>query len=556
MAKKLHHLFLLFFFTVFSFSTHALDYATPNVSLQSPHYRDIEKLISFGLIDIYISGQKPYSRTEFARLTAEAESHLDRLKNETEKEAAENILKKLEKEFSFEMVQIGKKEGEKQFYDIRFLHRLRINSTFSNGDARQTNIDNGLGVLDAQINPILAYQEGRHFTKGLNNSFESQHFLNISPYFNIFVEPRFQTQIGIEGSADENQVYLQQGTVKGVYKNVALTAGRESLIWGQGLNANLLLSNNARGLDQIRISNESPFFLPLFLKYLGPSKFSFFYSDLGNETYFKHSYLAGFKLSFKPWSFFEFGMSNLVMSGGAGSPDGSFTDRLGNLFPFVQTFQGNQVQIDNKMGGLDFRFRVPQLRNTEFYLEAIFDDTPGSFKAFVLDDGGFIGGLYIPRLNKTGTLDFRTEIHRTGKRYYRHGQFLSGMAQNKKILGDELGPDAFAIYNYLNWDICENHLLKFAAQYEHRSNDFYIGPRAIYDTFKKTIILPKEKRIQLSSEWVYRPQNNPFTLSTKIAFERVNNFNFSSGVSRNNLLASLNLDFNFDKYFQKTSNNR
>ncbi|MBF0491892.1 MAG: hypothetical protein HQM15_03845 [Deltaproteobacteria bacterium] len=545
MTKKLCCLFALLFSFLVSSTSKAIDYASPNVSLLDPYYRDVEKLISFGLIDIYISGQKPYSRTEFSRLTAEAESHLDRLKNEEEKEVVENILKRLKKEFP----------SEKDFYDIRFLHQLKFSNVLTNSTPRFTTAS--ADSIDSEINPILSYQEGRHFVKGAQSAFESQHWINISPYFNIFIEPRFQFQYPAEDVDPENKIFLQNFQAKGVYKNLSLSVGRQALIYGQGKNGGLLLSSNPRSLDMFQLSNESPFFLPWIFKYLGPNKISFFLADLGPAQNFSGAYLAGYKWSLKPWSFFELGAALMVHSGGENSPEGSFRQRFGDLFPFSQALLGgSQNDIGNKMGGLDFRLRIPQLRNSELYGEMIFDDTHSRLDTMFIQDAGYLGGIYIPRLNRQGTLDLRLEYSRTGVRFYTHGQFSSGLTENGNILGSNLGRDAQSLSLSSNWDINSLHTLAFQLDYENRSNDVYAYITDPDAHFVKTTNLPNEERYRFGTEWQYRPLENPFSLSTKLSYERVKNFNFSSGDSRNNFLGSVTLNFNFDQWFQKVSNNR
>jgi hypothetical protein len=259
--------------------------------------------------------------------------------------------------------------------------------------------------------------------------------------------------------------------------------------------------------------------------------------------------LTGFKLSFQPATFFEFGLSGIDESGGDGSPPGSFGQRVENVFPFVQLFTGHQNQIDNKIGGADFRFRIPPARGLELYAETIFDDTPGnSAKKFFWDDAGYIFGIYAPRLTSSGNVDLRLEWNKTGIRMYRHGQFQSGWTLNRFILGDSLGPDAQGGYATLNWDIDRKNLLTFKGDVEWRSEDIYAGISDPNLHFVKTVSNPKETRYAFSTEWLHRLDGLPLFFKVQLGYERVRNFGFTSGDNRNNFLGQLALQVNFDRW--------
>jgi hypothetical protein len=555
---------LIFFLSSFIiFSPKVCAQASVNVPTSDPVYRDIDKLVGHGLIDIIIVGQRPYSRKEIARLTAEAMKNLSRFDEpltdpalsekkkdsiRKRKDYVEEILKRLERDYHEELVALGALEGDKIWYSAHPVEKVDVDLTFAASPARVLNNDNGLGKIDAVINPLLQNREGRHLVEGSNLSLESAHWVRVTNYLAFYAKPRFQLAVPADDQPNDNNVYLQNLYGKFNVKNLQIEVGRDNLVWGQGENAGILLSNNPRALDMAEISNDSPFILPWVFKYLGAHKLSFFYADLGPEQNFPNAFLAGYKWSLEPLSFFELGFSLIVQEGGEGSPPASFGTRVKSLFGFNPETAGQDVS--NKLGGIDMRFRIPPARGLELYGEAMFDDRHNSFfsHAQLVDDASYVAGVYLPRLVNTGKLDLRLEYHKTGDRFYRHPDFISGVTLNRFILGDNLGPDAYGIYLTTNWDIDPRNLFTFEEAFESRSNDIWaVGdPNAF--SFVKVQDNPDERRYRTSATWLHRFDPFPLLVKMQAAYERVENFNFVLGDSKNNFLGELFFQFNFDRW--------
>ena len=315
---------------------------------------------------------------------------------------------------------------------------------------------------------------------------------------------------------------------------------------GQGKDAGILLSNNPRGLDFGKISNDSPFFFPWVFRYMGANKFSFFYADLGPEQNFPHAYLTGYKWNLQPLRFFEVGAGLLVHAGGEGSPPASLGEQIGNLFRFNPT----DKQIGNIIGGFEIRFRIPPLRGTELYAEAMFDDRHNSFfsSAQLDDDASYIAGLYLPRVDNSGVLDLRFEYHRMGKRFYRHGTWTSGWTLNQFIIGDNLGPDAQGFYLSSRWDVDAKNLLTFEGAFESRSRDIWAIDDPHEFNFKKIQDFPDEKRFRGTAAWQHRVSDLPMRFVFEVGYERVQNFNFTADNSRNNFLGQFALELTLDSF--------
>lgn len=536
--------------------------ASVNVSTLDPVYRDIDKLVAHGLIYKIIVGQRPYSRMEIARLTKEAMFNFEKLEKrlaepeltEGEKSALQKrlqyirtILDRLKRDYREELVQLGVLPGRKSWYSVHFLEKVDVDTLVTNSEPHALAPENGLGGIDAVINPLVNYRQGRHIVDGATLALESTHWLRATNYFAMLVQPRFQLGLAINDQPDDNGVFVQNLYGKFNFKNFEIEMGRDNLVYGQGVNAGILLSNNPRGLDMIKLSNDAPFFFPWVLKYIGANKISFFYADLGPEQNFPHAYLTGYKWSLQPISFVEVGASLLVQAGGEGSPPASFGDRVASLFGFNPEPEGHQVS--NKIGGFDFRFRIPPLRGAELYGEVMFDDRHNNFfsQAQLIDDAAYVGGLYVPRANTTGSVDLRLEFHKTGNRFYRHGTWNSGWTLNRFLLGDNLGPDALGTYLEAHWDLSDRHLLGFYGAFESRSRDIWAVEDPFQFNFVKVEDFPDENRLRFVSDWLYRMKELPLEIRLALGYEHVWNFNYLSGNSRNNVLGEAGLRIYLDK---------
>ncbi|HEX5033287.1 MAG TPA: capsule assembly Wzi family protein, partial [bacterium] len=244
--------------------------ASVNVSTLDPVYRDIDKLVAHGLIKKIVMGQKPFSRREIARLAKEAMYYW-----QTKKEKAsagsvdyvETILGRLKRDYAEELIQLDALPGEKRAISAHLIEKAELDLTMTNSPSEAIPPLLPLGAIDAVINPMLDYRQGRRLVQGVNLGLETNHWLRASNYFAMLFKPRFQ--IGQGPAEDENRFDVLNLDGKVLIKNFEIEVGRDNLFYGQGKDAGLLLSANPRGLDMIKISNDEPFFFPWVFKYMG-----------------------------------------------------------------------------------------------------------------------------------------------------------------------------------------------------------------------------------------------------------------------------------------------
>lgn len=545
----MHRIALALFLTLFLITAPpalAWTESTPNVPINDRVYRQIDRLVASGLVKDVIYGQRPWSRSEIARIIEEAIRHRAEVPPPIapdDREIAlwleiDDLLEKMKDRFREELIQRGTIEGEKKRFSLHPLSYVEAGYTFVDSDARAVPVSNGLGSIDAFISPLTAYREGRHFPDGHQFSVETEHYARLTRFFSIYARPRFQLEVRDNKDVQFNP-FAQQLYAKLTLPHFELEVGRDSVEWGQGEFGGILLSNNARPLDMIKISNPSPSILPWLFKYIGPLRYTLLIANLGPEREFPYSFLTGFKLSAKPVSFFEIGFSHLMVLGGDGAPGVSVGGVLEEFF--IHRTGDRTTNVTNHQVGLDARIFLPFMRNSQIYIDTVFEDARKT--SYVLAHlANYQAGFYIPRLDQTGTMSLRLEYRHGSPYYARNAPFITGMTLNRRILGDELGPQADGGYVDLSWDPSERLNFTWSLLFERRRGDV-LAETADNLHLVTITSAPAELRFSLVTRGVY-DFNAKTSLTMALGYERTQKYNFVTGDNRNGFLASAGLRFN------------
>jgi hypothetical protein len=433
------------------------------------------------------------------------------------------------------------------------MHTLNVDVTQAETPTRAIPRDNGLGSIDGTLNPMLADRAGRPLVDGSNLLLASDHVFE-SQHVALSMRPEVQ---GLRRTSGETTVRatLQQAELRLLLRNVAFDIGRDNVRWGQAVDGSLLTSANSPPLNLIRITNERLWVMPSVLRYLGPSKFSIFYSALGNQQNFPGAYFVGYKASISPSSRFELGGTVYSKSGGHGAPRGTLTARILDLFPFLDASNyANKLglrgvfEFSDRYAGLDARLRFPSLRGAEVYSELLLNDFDVRRLGSVLwQDAGHILGLSVPRITCSGRVASWLEYHHTGERYYEHFQYLSGQTLQHTLIGDQLGPDAQGAYANVDWYRRATNRMSAELAVERRSNDQFMYLPVALPKFGWSRIQsrPKEWRERLVLGWSQLPSARGVGAFGQIGYERVQNFSFVDGADRNNFLGRVGLQYLF-----------
>ena len=530
--------------------------ATTYINPLDEAYTDIQTLVAAGLVDRVFVGQRPYSRLEFAHIVNRADEALGRRDT---LEASTRYLRDLVATIRERLALAnpnGSKLGDSSAASLVRTFPLRAASldyTQTDGPTRRIPVSNGLGQIDASMNPLIAERLATPLVDGWNLTLMTNHVVE-TKHFAASVSPGLVVQRDPSGGARVD-AWLQDFQLRFLTRNFALDVGREYALWGQSYQGGLLGSTSAPPLDQVRVSNERPFTPPWVLRYLGPTKITAFYSNLGAAQNYPYPYFIGYKISIVPTSRLELGFTSYTKAGGEGAPSASLGARLVDLFPFInRSFYAGVIgvpgayEFSDHYAGADMRWRVPGLRGAELYWELIFNDFDIKRLSSVLwEDAGHVAGLNLPRLTPDGRLGASIEYHHTGIRYFEHHQFTTGMAFHGTVIGDLLGPDGQGAYGNVRWAASPWRRFRFDAALERRSHDEYQLLPLPFPQFRfgRTLERPKEWRMRAVASWNSLARESGLGTLAEVGYERVRNFYFVEGSDRNNFLARLGLEYRY-----------
>lgn len=105
------------------------------------------------------------------------------------------------------------------------------------------------------------------------------------------------------------------------YKNLRLVVGREPVSFGPSVHGNLVLSTNARPLDQVRLEHEAPFRLPGPLAGAGEFRAALFFGKLDDpgRNDVISPWITGTRLEYAPVRWLSVGLNRSALFGGEGN---------------------------------------------------------------------------------------------------------------------------------------------------------------------------------------------------------------------------------------------
>ncbi|MCK5826557.1 MAG: capsule assembly Wzi family protein [Desulfuromusa sp.] len=397
------------------FSTHA-SVVSPLIPLDSWVYPALDKLSGLGLINSSLAGSRPYSRIEAARQVEEANLLIEDV---SVPPVALELLQRLETELAESLTELGDASVAGYFKPVR---QLRADYIYQDGDASH------YPQTDARQFALNKNNFGIDYVNHNNGQLTLQGDGRISRFLGFEWQPLLLTN-----SSDDLEVKWLTARVTLALGPVEISAGRQSLGWGQGYNGSLLLGNNAKPLDMIRINTPSPIMLPWLFKYLGPFQFDVFWSQLEEERQVPEPYFAGMRVNMKPLPWLELGATRTVMFGGDGRPDV-------DLDEFITILGGKNLDGDedssNSIAAIDLRIFFPSLWGAEIYGEIGGEDEANHF----FSKAAWLAGVYLPQVEPTGRLSLRLEYtDLSDEVWYRHSAYRSGYTYKNHIMGHHIG---------------------------------------------------------------------------------------------------------------------
>ena len=433
--------------------TKLLALSSLNIPLGSPIYSYIDKLAALGFISSDFSGIKPISRSEAARMLREAGNRRDEA-------ASSSLTDDLFAELQFYL------QRELSLYDnplqapafaIVPLADVKFRYVYLDGAPRSyeraVHDPGGDGVFGigaglrpsnpyptpvqqkgTEGTPLFENNEGIRYVDGnsLDVRFSSEAY--IGQYASLFLEPMFMTTPGAMNGR-LNKVYAKIGN--GRYE---IEVGRDSNWLGFGQRGALTLSNNASNFNLVKLSTPEP----LDAGCLGKFKFAVIVSQFDRVSTAngdRQPWFYAIKGSLKPVPTFEIGINLGRQQGGPGVSN-TLRDNLQGLVG------GTNNDNSNSLGGVELRWRIPALRNSEVFVEYSGEDA-AKFWPIV---ESYLAGLFIPRLTDDGKNDLRFEYFLGNNILYAHGEFTEGYLYKDMPIGHSQGGATRDIFfEYRHW---------------------------------------------------------------------------------------------------------
>jgi hypothetical protein len=491
-------------------------YASVNIPLGSPFYRHIDILDAQGLVKSGLLSTKPVTRSEAGRLLAEA---MDYAEAEDLSPFTSQVLDRMTHVYAEEMGEARLPEYGPRTY-LKPLEELSLAYTF---------LDGAFSVFN---------NEGIEYFDGNNAVFEFQSSARLWRVFSVFLQPiliytgKFS---GIEGN-DKTEITLHKYYLKLTLGNFEIEAGRDSLWWGPGYHGALIISNNARPFNLIRISNPRATLLPWFFSALGAFKYDIFFSILDEEVASGHpprSQLFGTRFDFKPHPVLELGVSYLIHFNGdrPGIESLDFSDYFDILISGVN--RTGDKRDSNKEVAVDVALTIPKVSelvpvsdSIRLYVEWGAEDSeyPPDRRAYILgtafNDFCMIPGLVLraeyarlsPKSNPTAW----------------YGHSIWAMQYKGRVFGHHAGTDSDDLFVELSHQIGPQFLYRLGIDRERsglskacvqEKNQYFLG--ASYDL----------------REW--------WSLAVRYAYEEIDNVDNVEGAMQENHLIGAEVGFRF-----------
>lgn len=519
--------------------SHAL--SSTNIPLDSPFYDYVEKLSGLGLLDSDIRDLRPYSRSEAARLLREAKDNLQRLAPEKE-QVADEIIRRIE-EFVPREASLYDKPSEARLFDINPVAYARARYVYLDGQPRSYDRDifvpgdqSAFGFIGGDLRPGdagIAHESGTEGTPMMENNqgviyrpgnngelrAATEGFLSSKASF--LVEPY------LLATPDAAELRLGKGYLKLGGGGLELEIGRDENWFGTGRQGALTLSNNAQNFDQVKLSSPEPVDVAWVKNYLGLFKYSLIFSrfdSTGSGSDLRQPWFIGAKLALKPEPWWEIGINFVRMEGGPGFSGST------SVKDFI--FGGGYTNHSATTAGIDLRFRIPWLANTELYAEYVGSDS-ALFWPIV---ESYIAGFYIPSLTASGRDDFRFEFFYGNPKLYTDPKFPQGDVYDNMPFGDSQGGGTIEFYaRYSHW-LSPRNILALEFWRTDRGDEGRVAVNGVMQAVERLAA----GRVSWSM-----PLYGDVDLNLTYGYERITSFNLVQGVNQINQLSLMELRYRY-----------
>lgn len=395
---------------------------TTFVPLSSWIYPALKRLIALGYVQSQFMDMQPWSRLECAKMVQEAGEHIsDKVNNSAE---VNGLYAALLAEFATDSERVGggtasetSTRVESAYTSITGISGPPLNDSYHFG---QTIVDDFGRPYAEGVSSVAggsAWVTQGRFAIYASGEYEyAPSSPSYSPAVNNAIAAIDDNPVQAGTFPSTNQFRLMDTYVSSNQANWILSFGKQSLWWSPDYSNAFLMSDNAAPIYMFRASRLAPFEIPLVSDLLGPMKVDLFFGKLSGNQFPPRPLIHGEKFTFKPVPNLEFGFSRTDEMGGAAIPGGQLNRAITPKAIWLSYFSLQNSDLiapglpnpGKRMGGFDFNYRVPYLRDwLTIYGDSFSTDNVNPFAD--LARAAFAPGLYLTRFPKLSKLDLRLE---------------------------------------------------------------------------------------------------------------------------------------------------
>jgi membrane-associated phospholipid phosphatase len=480
-----------------------LNTGSPYIPLDSWIYAAIDRLAALGSVDTAFEDTRPWTRLECAALVQDAGEEI--AASESASAEAVQLYDALQKEFPNELATLSGDGDERS---------LRLESAYTDVTAIS-----GQPLNDSDhFGQTIIDNFGRPYEEGFN-TYDGFSAYSTEGRFTLYVRGEFQRAPSgpayplaareAIASADENplqpatpvasanQFRLLDTYVAANWDGWELSAGKQSLWWGQGQGGALLFSDNAEPIYMFRASPIVPLELPWIFCWLGPAKVDFFFGKLSGNQFPPRPLIHGERISFKGTPNLEWGLAFTTEMGGVGRPL-----TLGAIFnSFFSVASSDTFAANDNPGkrtiGFDFQYRLPHLRNwlTLYANGLVPEDNPtlldmSQSPIHTFNRTAWRPGIYLPRLPHLPKTDLRVEavdtdpptLRSVDGRYVYWNDFYHDLYVNKNnLIGDWIGREGMGLQSWTTYWFSPRNSVQLGYRHAKVAGDFIPGGETVND---------------------------------------------------------------------------
>lgn len=481
---------------------------SPYVPLDSWVYPALERLAALGHVQTAYLGMRPWTRMQIAQLLEEANENIQDSGAEGDN-AAQKLVDALRSEFVDEARRLDGHANLGVTLDSVYTRFTWISAT---------PLRDGYHFGQTLINDY-----GRPYSEGFNDVTGVSTYAVAGP-FSFYVRGEYQRAPSAAGLPDQalqvisavdhvpsppsgtlvpttNKMDLLEGYMGIQLKDWQLTFGKQELWWGADASGPMMLSTNAPPIMMLQFTRVKPITLPGIFGRLGSIRTQYILGRLTGDHWVygqafgtfgswtkplsDQPFITGEKISFKPSSNLEFGVSATTIFAGTGYP---FTAHslLRAMFSTATPGPGTPTDPGDRQGAFDFAYRIPKLRNwLTFYGDAYSEDQANPW--FAWDKSAITSGIYMPRVPKIPKLDLRVEgvytdlpggtatISEQPGFFYYNLHYRSGYTNSGNLLGSWIGRQGQGAEAWSNYWFSPKNKLQLHFRHQKVDHKFIPG---------------------------------------------------------------------------------